>query len=440
MKARARALLLTSLLLARAAAAQDQASLPLTLEDALARARAASPALGRYQALQDAADASLRGARAQRLPQLDLSAGYTRIANLPELPLGSPGPNAEPFLPGNLGVLLTRASVRQSLYTGGGVRAAIDAAVAETQAAEAETSDAAAALTLETTSAYWALVSARARERVVDEAQAAFEAHMKDARNRQSFGMAASNEVLAVQIERDRADLQRLQAENGAAQANANLVRLCGLPPGTRVEPSDPPVPDAPPPLDAESLVPLALENRKDAAALRAHVAAAEAQVKLQKSARRPRAGLSAGYLYLATDGTRQPLFPGWSGAWTAGVEVAWTPFDLGRTAAAGAEAEARGQAVRRQLEDLQQRVRLDVTTRILDLRTAHAAHAVAQRALAAARENLRVTSDRYRQGVSSSSDLLDAEAALLRAGFDATDAAVAVRLSAARLDRAVGR
>ena len=72
-----RALLLVPFLLARAV--EGQTSLPLTLEDALARARAASPGLGRFQALQDAAGESLRGARAQRLPQIDLLAGYTRM-------------------------------------------------------------------------------------------------------------------------------------------------------------------------------------------------------------------------------------------------------------------------------------------------------------------------------------------------------------------------
>jgi outer membrane protein TolC len=169
-------------------------------------------------------------------------------------------------------------------------------------------------------------------------------------------------------------------------------------------------------------------------------VAEADASQRVHQAGRRPRAALAAGYVYLATDGTQQPLFSGWSGAWTAGVQVSWSPFELRRSGAASAEAEARSQALRRQLEDLEQRVRLDVTTRILDHRTAHATHAVAQRALQAARENLRVTNDRYRQGVSSSSDLLDAEVALLRAGYDATDTAVSVRLSAAGLDRAVGR
>ncbi|HSN89282.1 MAG TPA: TolC family protein, partial [Thermoanaerobaculia bacterium] len=61
-------------------------------------------------------------------------------------------------------------------------------------------------------------------------------------------------------------------------------------------------------------------------------------------------------------------------------------------------------------------------------------------RNLEAARENLRVAQDRYREGVIPSSDLLDAETLLLRAGLDQTDAATRIRVALANLDRAVGR
>ncbi len=47
---------------------------------------------------------------------------------------------------------------------------------------------------------------------------------------------------------------------------------------------------------------------------------------------------------------------------------------------------------------------------------------------------------DRYREGVIPSSELLDAETALLRAGLDQTSAATQVRIALASLDRAVGR
>jgi outer membrane protein TolC len=49
------------------------------------------------------------------------------------------------------------------------------------------------------------------------------------------------------------------------------------------------------------------------------------------------------------------------------------------------------------------------------------------------------VTRDRYREGLVPSSELLDAEVALLRADLDRTSAEVRLRLAEVLLDRAVG-
>jgi outer membrane protein TolC len=119
---------------------------------------------------------------------------------------------------------------------------------------------------------------------------------------------------------------------------------------------------------------------------------------------------------------------------------MAFTAFNKDRSAAAAAQARAQADAVRAQLADAERRVRLEVTQRALELATASAAVQVAGRALEAAQENARVAGDRYREGVSSSSDLLDAETVLLRAGLERTSAATGLRVALANLERATGR
>ena len=60
--------------------------------------------------------------------------------------------------------------------------------------------------------------------------------------------------------------------------------------------------------------------------------------------------------------------------------------------------------------------------------------------ALEAGRDGLRVARDRYKEGVLSSSDLLDAETRLLRAELDATLTEARIQIALANLNRAVGR
>lgn len=424
-----------------AGAAED---VPLALDAAREQAKANSARLAQLAALGDAADAGVRGARAQRWPQVDLLASYTRSSNVPELTLISPGPpptrqTVFPNLPDNY---RTRAGLTLPLYTGGRIEGGIDAARAQQEAARQDLAGATADLGLETESAYWSLVTARESARVLRETIASYDTHLKDAQNRFDLGLAARNDLLAVQVERDRAELARLQADNQAEVVNANLVRLTGLPPDARVVPTEPIASgaQAEEPEGAEALVTAALRARPEVAAQRARLSAAEAQAHILRADSLPQAGISGGY-DLARPNTRiLPLVDEWNGTWSLGVSISVTAFDGGRTRAAVARARAQAEAARHQLRDFEQRIRLEVTSRRLDLSTAGAALRVADRNLLAAQESVKVESDRYREGVGASSDLLDAETRRLRAGLDLTRAATEIALARAGLDRAVGR
>ncbi|HKI03864.1 MAG TPA: TolC family protein [Thermoanaerobaculia bacterium] len=422
------------------AIAQAGTTVRLTLAEALERARTSSPRLESLSALEQAAEAAGRGARAERLPLVDLSGGYTRNSDIDEFRLTVPGLGTRTLFPNLPNSYRLHAGAFLPLYTGGRVEGAIAVADRQREAAALDRSGAVNDLLLETQTAYWSLVTARESERVLRESVATFEAHVADARNRFEVGTAASNEVLSVQVERDRAELARLQAENAALVVNESLIRLVGLPPGSRIEPVEPSAAAPPAAGETEALVTAALDTRPEVKALAARAQAARALVEIQKSASRPQANLALGYDYANPNPRIFPQTDSFRGTWSAGVTVAIRAFDGGRTAAAAAQAGAQADALDRQLDDLKSRLRLEVTSRTLELRTAQAALAVAGRNLEAARENLRVVRDRYQEGVISSSELLDAETALLRAGLDQTSAATQVRVALANLDRAVGR
>lgn len=418
----------------------EPAVLQLSLSEAVSRARERSARLGQLRALSEAADAALRGARAGRMPQVELSAGYTRNSDVPELKALLPGAGITTIFPNIPDNWRTRAGLGLPLYTGGRVGGAIEAAAQQRAAAGSDISAGDADLVLETTSAYWSLVTGRESERVLAEGLHSYDQHLTDARNRQQQGLAATNEVLAVQVERDRAELARLQAHSAAELAAANLRRLLDLPGETSLLPSEPldaPAPDATPRAALEAT---ALEARPELKALQARQAAAEANVRVQRAPGRPQASLTAGYDYARPNSRILPLSDEWKGTWSVGLGVSLTAFDGGRVSAAAAQARAQAEALRQQLEDARRRVRLEVAQRVLDVETARAALGVAERGRESARENARVARDRYREGVSPSSELLDAETALLRAGLNLTEAQTGLRLALAGLQRAIGR
>ncbi len=417
-----------------------QVTQELTLAEALERARTNSPRLGELEAQRRAAEAGLAGARAERMPRVDISAGYTRNSDVPELTLSVPGLETRTLFPNIPDNWRVHAGVSLPLWTSGRIESGITAADRQLQAAGLDLTTAESELALETRGAYWSLVTARESARVLAEAMRSFEAHLKSAQDRFDFGVAARNEVLAVQVELDRAELARLSAENAAEVSNANLVRLTGLPPETRIEPTEPLSTPPGAQEETEALVAAALDARPELAALQQRIAAARATADIQRATASPQAGFSFGYDYARPNQRILPLRDEFEGTWSAGVIVSLSAFDGGRTAAAVAQAEARADALEQQLESIRQGLRLEVTTRLLDLRNARASLAVTERSLESARENLRVASDRYREGVIPSSELLDAEIALLRAGLDQTEAVTRIQIALARLERAVGR
>jgi len=428
--------------LATAAPAQEPPApetVRLSLGEAVAKAKEWSARLAQLRSLETAAAEGLRAARAGRRPLLDLSASYSRNANVPELILEFPGQPPRTLFPNIPGNYRTRAALTLPVWTGGRVEGAIEAAGLAREAASRDVDAGRADLVLETTAAYWGLVTARQAERVLREAVASYEGHFRDSRNRLDSGLAARDEVLAVQVEKDRAELTRLRAFNAAEIASADLTRLTGVPLGARIEAVDPLAGGEPGQEAPEALATAALAGRPEVAALRSRIASLESSARVAQAATRPQLGLTAAYDFARPNTRILPLADEWKGTWSLGVGLSLS-LDGGRTTAAVAQVRAQAEAVRYQLQEVERGVRLEVTSRLLDLKAAREALGVADRNLEAATENLRVSQDRFTEGVIPSSERLDAETNLLRAGLDRTEAAAQWRLALARLDRAVGR
>jgi outer membrane protein TolC len=420
------------------AAAVPQA-IRLTVEETVQRAQQNSPRLSRLRALEDAAEAAEKGTHTERRPDVSLLAAYSYRSHVPEFTAPAPGGGTQVIFPDIVNTYRTRLDVRFPLYNGG-LNRDVEAAEHDRLAASHDITSGTGDTALEARASYWNVVAAREEERVLREAIASFDAHLKETRDREAVGLAARNDVLLVQVDRDQAELDRLRAENAAAIANADLVRLLGLQPGTRVETADTLASPPLPPGEMEALVSQAFEARPERRALKERVAAAEARARAAHTGNAPQLTLAGGYDYSNPNARILPLTATWQDTWDIGVNFTWTLIDAGRTSAAFAQASAEESAASAALEDLERNIRLEVTSRFLDLGSAAAAVGVADRNLESATENVRVSSDRYREGVLASADRLDAETGLLRAGLERVRALTQEQLAAAALQHAVGR
>jgi outer membrane protein len=133
------------------------------------------------------------------------------------------------------------------------------------------------------------------------------------------------------------------------------------------------------------------------------------------------------------------PRVDEWRSSWEAGVSVTWQLFDGGKSKADRAAATAQATALERRRDDFDAMLGVELRQRRLDVEAGRAALDASAGAVTASTEARRVVEERFKAGVATSTDVLEAQSALLEAELEQTRLAAALRLSEARLVRAAG-
>jgi outer membrane protein TolC len=423
-----------------AVSGDQPAVVTVTLADAVDRGVKASHRLAELRAREAGARATVQGRDAADRPQFSVQAGYMRTNHITPFGLTVPGRTFEAIYPDVPDNYRTRLDLQWPIYTFGRTGALEAAAQAELQATGKDLEAAQNDLRLEITRAFWALVTANESVRVVAESLKRMDASLEDARNRLKVGLVPPNDVLSVEAQRSRQQMLLIQARNLRDQATADLARLVGLDGGALVEPQAA-LEEAGAPVPAvEPLLAEARKARPDRQALAVRASGAGERLAAAEAGRKPVLAVAGGFDYARPNPRIFPRAAEWHTSWDAGVSFTWLLWDGGRVAADIGEATATRQAANERLAEFDRQLEVEVRQRALDLESARAAIAAANDAVRAATEAQRVVGDRYAAGVATTTDVLDAQVALLQAGLDRTQALANARLAEARLDRAIGR
>ncbi len=311
----------------------------------------------------------------------------------------------------------------------------VDSARASAQASEADLAAARLSAVGSLVAAYFQLREADAEAALLSDTVQAYDRALRIARNRYDAGVAAQSDVLQArtQLANARADLATAQ-RNRAGYEHAIAV-LAGQPPaafslpaGTWVA-SVPAVPAA--------LPSTLLERRPDIAAAERAVAAANAQIGVQRSAYFPSFSLTAS---LGRSGTGLgDLFSASGALWSLGLSAAQTIFDGGAIAArvdqARAARDARVANYRQTVLGAFQTVEDQLTA----VRTLQAQEPLRQEAVSAAQRTEEQMLNRYRAGQVGYTDVVTAQVAALSARRALLQLQVNRQLAVASLIQALG-
>ena len=424
--------------------AEGQTINRLTLEEALAIGKARSRTLRASAARAEGAQARAEEANASLLPSFRADGSYRRLSDVPPFAVRVPG-SPVPFVisPIVLNNYALHAGVQQPIFTGFKLGSNVRAAELLAKAASLDRINDESDLVLAITVAYWTLHQTRETRRFVDENVARLETYAKDTENLLKAGMATRNDLLKIQVQLSNAKLTQIDAVNDLQVAMMNLNNLIGQELQTEIEPTSRPRVDS---VEAIEIVSspvsreaMAWHLRPDLQAMQARVDASEAGVRAAKGNWWPQIFFTGNYYYSRPNPRYMPTLDMWRDTWDIGVSVQMDIWNWGLTSAQIQQANASLLANRFMYEQMKENASLEVTRYGLAKRRARDKVAVSALAISQAEENVRTIQDKYRAGLATSTEVLDASVALLQSRTNYSGALVEFEVARARLTRASG-
>lgn len=431
------------------ASSPAQQKLSLTVEQAIELGLDNSKTLHSSLMKVQAADARSSEISTQRLPKLQFGGSYTRLSDVPPvqfiIPQGLFGQGfpsqtiVSTFSPIVLNNYNMRLTLQQPIFTGWRLQSNANLADYTAQATNEDYRKDRADLIYNVRNAYWNVFKASEFKKVIDENVEQVKAHLKDVQNFFAQGIVTKNEVLKVEVQLSNVQVIQLDAENNVRLAKLALNNVIGLPLETEIDLTSTIQPQLKAYGDVDALVQRALSDRPEMDGMEYRVKAGESAVSLARSGWFPQIYLVGNYLYARPNTRIFPTQDQFRDTWDVSLSVSFDVWNWGTTIHQTNQAQAQLEQAKDGLAQLRDGITLEVTQSYLNYNQSKKRIAVAEKGVAQAEENYRITNEKFKGGLTLNSDLLDAEVAMLQAKWNYVQALVDHELADAKLQKAIG-
>jgi len=430
-----------------ASTAFSQSMMELTVDDAIKTGMAHSKKLQAAMRRSEGASARAEEMRSVLLPSVKLSASYQRLSDVDPFRVVVPfSPEPITISPIVLNNYNLRVSVQQPLFTGFRLRNTARSAEFLAGAANHEYETGKADIILSIKNAYWILYQTIELKKVVDENVRRFERHVSDTELLVQSGLATTNDLLKIQVQLSNAKLSQIDAVHDVQVATMNLNNAIGQPLDSEVrllsKPEEENGTDVPlfgRELELHALLRQALVERPELLSLEMQVKAGDAHLSAMRGNLWPQIYLSGNYYNGRPNPRYLPSRDEFKDSWDIGVSVQLDVWNWGATGHQIEQAEAQFRQAEIVHEQKKDDIVVEVTRAYQRVTRTVEKIRIARLAVEQATENARVTEEKHKNGLATSSDVIDAEVALLQAQTNHTTALVEHELSRAALVRAVG-
>ncbi len=286
---------------------------------------------------------------------------------------------------------------------------------------------------------YWTVVSLSHKKRLADSYLELLKKHDSNMEKMVREGVATRADALSVKVKLNEAEITLQQVSDGLELSRMMLCQMCGLPLSERfVLPEEnmsilPPA-ESPMMVDVET----AVANRPEIKALNNSADMSRQMVNMARSGYLPKIMLTGGYVV-----TNPNVFNGFrnkfDGMWNIGVVVHVPIWNWGDVAHKVRAAKGTVAMADLELEEAKDLMILQVSQAKFKLNEAGKGILQAEQSVANAEENLRAATLGFREGVISSTTVMEAQTAWMQARSRKIDAEINMRLSQVEYEKSVG-
>lgn len=391
----------------------------LSLDKAIALSLANSHQLKISLAKIAEANADLREAKNRQLPDFKITGSYLRLAEANVDLKMKTGENG-----GGTGGGFTSPAISQAVYgianlslpifAGGRIRYGIESSRYLADAALLDTDNDRSSVILNTVQAYVNLFKAFESVQLVRENLQSSQSRDTTFRNLERNGLMARNDLLKSELQTSNVQLTLLDAENNLSIAKINMNLLLG-----RAE-------DAPLNLDTtffaiahtvesfDSYYSKAFENRKDLQALDYRKKAAAMGTKAARGELFPSIALTGGYIAADIPGLLTI-----TNAMNVGVGVQYNLANIWKKNTTIEKSKARETELAETGAMLNDQIKLEINKSYQNYLLSTKKISVVEQSVAQAKENFRITQNKYNNGLETLTNLLEADVSLLQANLN---------------------
>jgi outer membrane protein len=377
------------------------------------------------------------------LPSLIVSAGYTRLSDIPVEYLKFPGSPTEipstALFPIILNNYSASASLQEDLFHGFLLKNAIVNMQYTEKSAEYSLESKRNDEKMTIISTYLTLFKLRQAYILIKQTIDQIAAHVKEVGDFAAHGLATQNDVLRVKLQESNTELSEIDIHNQLLTVNYNMDVMLGLADNTEIAVDSVTI------LEPKAIQPLPYylqksgENRNDIKASEMQQKAAEVAIKESQSNLYPKVSILADYDYLRPNPRLIPPLDQFQATWDVGVRLTYNLTDLYSTKNKTDVSKARLAEAEANYAQLTDNVKMEINQSYLEYQQSLEKIEVAEKSLSEAQENYKLVKSRYDNHIALLTDLTDANNYLLNGKINLISAKADAQMSYYKLLKSAG-